>query len=201
MKLKTKLTRHVLGVLFVSVLCIGCSPEDGKDGATGPEGPQGEDGQQGIQGEQGEQGDTGTANVIYSEWIDSPLDGSIPSSTANGSIDVPGLSQEIFDNGTVLLYGKAGSINVFALPFVGASGVSYYYRLSVGSINIRMATVDGTDIGEPLFGQYRYIIIPGGVKASNGIGGISGKSSSTKSSQDYAGMSYEEIIAYFNISE
>ncbi|MGN6353999.1 MAG: hypothetical protein ACTHLB_11460, partial [Parafilimonas sp.] len=44
---------------------------------TGPEGPQGEQGppgETGAQGEQGAKGDTGTANVIYSGWLDVTYD-------------------------------------------------------------------------------------------------------------------------------
>ncbi|WP_110357857.1 collagen-like protein [Arenibacter sp. ARW7G5Y1] len=200
MKAKMKLV-NLLMILMVSISIFSCSDgEDGADGINGADGVNGVDGVNGADGEDGEDGEQGvpgTANVIYSDWIDSPLDGDIPSSTANGSIDVAGLSQEIFDQGTVLVYGKAGTLNVFALPFIGEAGVSYYYRLALGSINIRLASVDGSSIGNPLFGQYRYVLIPGGVEASTGIGGIGSKTATV----DFTKLSYEEVIAHFNIPE
>ncbi|MBQ4913856.1 collagen-like protein [Maribacter sp. MMG018] len=204
-----KFTKQLLSLLFISSMLIACSKEDGEDGAIGPQGPQGEqgiqgeagaDGEDGADGEQGEKGDTGTANVIYSEWLDSPIvdaDDNIESSTANGDIDVAGLSQEIVDQGTVLVFGKVGNNdNVYALPFIGNQGVSYYYYYKLETINIRLATVDGSNIGAPLFSEYRYVLIPGGVEASNGIGGIT-----LKSATAYSNMSYEEIVAHFNIPE
>lgn len=202
-------TKQFLIVVLISSLFVACSKEDGEDGAVGPQGPQGEqgiqgeageDGEDGEDGEQGEKGDTGTANVIYSEWLDSPIvdaDDNIESPTANGDIDAASLSQEIVDQGTVLVFGKVeANDNVYTLPFIGNQGVSYYYYYKLETINIRLATVDGSDIGSPLFSQYRYVLIPGGVEASNGIGGITGKSST-----NYSNMSYEEIVAQFNIPE
>ena len=201
-----KFTKRLLSLLLLSSLFVACSKDDGEDGAIGPQGPQGEQGIQGEagadgeDGEQGEKGDTGTANVIYSEWLDSPIvdaDDNIESPTANGNIDVAGLSQEIVDQGTVLVFGKVeNNDNVYALPFIGNQGVSYYYYYKLETINIRLATVDDSDIGAPLFSEYRYVLIPGGVEASNGIGGVTGKSST-----DYSNMGYEELVAHFNIPE
>lgn len=192
----------------LSILTITSCSKDGEDGAVGPQGPQGEQGPAGPQGDagadgavgaQGEQGDPGTANVIYSDWIESPIidnDNNIEAPTANGSIDVAGLDQEIVDMGNVLVYGKVESNgNVYALPYTGNQGVSYYYYFNVEDINIRMATTDGSNIGTPLFSTYRYVLIPGGTEASNGIGGVSSKAAT----QDFSKMSYEEVTDYFNI--
>ena len=41
-----------------------------KTGPTGPAGPAGQDGAAGAAGPAGPKGDTGTANVIYSPWLD-----------------------------------------------------------------------------------------------------------------------------------
>lgn len=69
MKDKMKLTARFLSILFAASLFIACS----KDGEIGPQGPKGEQGQVGAEGpagQDGEQGEPGTANVIYSDWLD-----------------------------------------------------------------------------------------------------------------------------------
>ena len=190
MKTMKFMSKFFMSFLTV-MLFIGCSPEDGKDGENGT------DGIDGIDGTDGEQGETGTANVIYSDWIDSPFDSTILDSSGNESISVPSLSQEIIDQGVVLVYGRDNINNVYAIPFIGIQGVSYYYRYNFENINIRLATLDGSNIGSPLFSSYRYVLVPGGVEASNGIGGIGSKTSTI----DYTKMSYEEVIAHFNIPE
>ncbi|SHI52143.1 collagen-like triple helix repeat-containing protein [Pseudozobellia thermophila] len=197
--MKTKLL-----CVFVAMLAIVSCSKDGEDGDIGPQGPQGEQGSAGPQGEagaQGEQGEPGTANVIYSDWFDSPIvddDDNIEASTANGTVDVAGLSEELVETGTVLVYGKITSNNnVYALPYLGNQGVSYYYYFDEGIINIRLATVDGSNIGAPLFDTYRYVLIPGGVEAGDGIGGVTSKASAI----DFSTLSYEEVVSRFNISD
>ena len=154
--MKTRLKSNLLIVLLTVISVVACS-KDGEDGAVGPQGPQGEQGpagpqgdagadgaqgEQGVEGEQGEQGDPGTANVIYSDWIESPIvdnDNNIEAPTANGSLDVAGLSQDIVEMGNVLVFGKIESNgNVYALPYMGNQGVSYYYYFNIEEINIRL---------------------------------------------------------------
>jgi len=53
-------------VMALSLAVASCS----KEGPEGPQGPQGPQGQQGQQGAQGPKGDEGTANVMYSGWLD-----------------------------------------------------------------------------------------------------------------------------------
>ncbi|PCE66426.1 collagen-like protein [Sediminicola luteus] len=206
-------TKHVCKALFLSfslIFLINCSPEDGEMGPPGPQGEQGpvgpagvdgQDGADGADGADGTDGETGTANVIYSDWLDSPIvdnDNNIMAPTANGSYDVPSLDAAIVEEGVVLVYGRTTTNNfVFALPFIGSSGVSYYFRYEENDLNIRLAKIDGSNIGTPLFDQYRYILIPGGTQASNGTGGITGKTADL----DLNNMSYEEILEHFNIPE
>lgn len=199
-----KFTKRVFSLLCIASLVFACSKEDGNDGATGAQGEQGiagangQDGVNGQDGAQGDQGETGTANVIYSDWIDSPLADDIASATANENITVASLSQEIVDQGAVLVYGRVGG-SVYSLPYIGNQGVSYYYYHNLEIINLRLATIDGSNIGSPLFSTYRYVLIPGGTEASNGIGGIGSKSKT--SATDYTKMSYKEVITAFNIPE
>jgi len=199
-------------VVVLSIFIFSCEGEDGATGPAGAQGPQGkqglqvdqgtqgeqgsqgdqgtqgEQGSQGDQGEQGEQGETGTANVIYSEWIDSgfPLD--ITSSSDTFEIPAPQITEEISNSGVVLVYAQFRTfINVLGIPAVVANR-SYYFNFIPGTLNITVASLDGSNVGATSFGSYRYVIIPGGVAAS--------KSDATT---DYTKMSYEEIVDLFNI--
>src|SRR5690606_27413243 len=98
-----------------SSLLFACSKEDGKDGAVGPMGPQGEqgvagaDGEQGVtgaDGEQGEQGDTGTANVIFSEWVNTELGASIEAVSSSFTISATNINASMLNSGTILVYGR-----------------------------------------------------------------------------------------------
>ncbi|MCK0161128.1 collagen-like protein [Allomuricauda sp. F6463D] len=188
------------------VLVTSCSPEDGENGATGPQGEQGAtgaqgpQGDQGDQGEQGEQGDPGTANVIYSDWINTELDNNIVATSASFSIDAPEIDPDILNFGTILVYARRISLGeegnlVYQLPIVfGASRQqSYYFRAQSDEILITVVgNEQGESVGDGAFlQQYRYVLIPGGVSTN-------GKSSSEI---DFTKMSYQEVIEYFNISE
>lgn len=203
-----------LSYLVLAVLIVSCSKDDGEDGAIGPQGAQGEqgpagatgaDGQEGAQGETGEQGATGTANVIYSDWIDSEFAANIASSSASFSISAPLMTDDIIDEGVVLVFGRSnpslinGDTNVYPLPIVfgAARQQSYYFRLEQAEQLdiVVVANEEGEDVGTPFFGEYRYVLIPGGQSTggSGGPGGPSGKPI------DYSKMSYKEIIEHFNI--
>lgn len=184
--------------LFIIILMVmGCSPEDGQDGAIGPQGPQGEQGIQGPSGEdgeQGEQGETGTANVIYSDWIPSEFPEEINGTFDQWSLEGTDLTQEDHDSSVILVYARRGQL-IHQLPdsFYGSVQEHWNYRLLDANddlIAIRVTSIDGNNIGQPyLNGDFRYIIIPGGIPTSG------------KSAKDYTKMSYEEICNHFNIPE
>jgi len=101
--------------------------------------------------------------------------------------------------GTILVYARRidpeiGNI-VYQLPIVfgAARQQSYYFRAQSDEIRISVvANEEGESVGDGSFlEQYRYVLIPGGVSTS-------GKSASAV---DFTKMSYEELIAYFNIPE
>lgn len=202
-----------LSYLVLAVLIVSCSKDDGEDGATGAQGEQGPagamgaDGQEGAQGETGEQGATGTANVIYSDWIDSEFAANIASSSASFSISAPLMTDDIIDEGVVLVFGRSnpslinGDTNVYALPIVfgAARQQSYYFRLEQAEQLdiVVVANEEGEDVGTPFFGEYRYVLISGGqaTEGSGGPGDISGKL------LDYTRMTYEEIAELFNITD
>ncbi|MFS4466338.1 hypothetical protein [Maribacter sp. 2210JD10-5] len=187
---------------FFTILCAGslfmaCSPEDGEDGAVGPQGIQGEQGPAGAEGPQGEQGEPGTANVIYSEWMDSELDNNIIATGSGFEVDAPDLTEDIINNGVILGFGKniplIGTPDVFQLPVISSSNQYSIRAEDPGILRFQVSSIDGSSVGTPLFEEYRYILIPGGQPASD---------NSSKTSQiDYTKMSYEDIMAHFDIIE
>ncbi len=213
MQTRTKFFHLFFSMLFASLLFISCSAEDGATGPVGPAGPQGEqgpagadgadgeNGADGANGEQGEQGEPGTANVIFSDWIDSEFPANIVAVGAGFDIDVEELTQENIDGAAILVYGRntnvIGTPDVFPLPFITNSN-QYNYRIEdVGVLRITIASTEGLSIGIPFFEDYRFIIIPGENPANGPGGGISIKGSTI----DYTKMSYQEIMQHFNIQE
>ena len=151
-------------------------------GPRGETGPRGEQGARGLQGPQGPQGDPGTANVIYSEWVDFNLNTWSASFTFFGQtrreyhIDVPEITAAILSSGTVMVYirlqGTSGSIQ--PLPLIGPILSStkdqiLNFRLQTGKIVLEFHnSVTDRDQDPGRFGtgnQYRYVIIPGGIPA------------------------------------
>src|SRR3954447_10162549 len=127
MKRNTYLGLPIL-FLAITLLSTHCKKGDtGPAGPAGPQGPQGEQGQMGGTGPQGPKGDTGTANVIYSEWLDVTY---APDTLHNGTaIDTLGffaditatkLDSLILANGEIKVYlnlGSAANANVVPLPY------------------------------------------------------------------------------------
>jgi len=188
-------------------LVTSCSPEDGEDGAVGPQGPQGEQGvagpqgDQGVagpQGDQGEQGEPGTANVMYSDWVNTEFDNNIIATSSSFGIEAPEIDADMLNFGTILVYARRIDIGgdgnvVYGLPIVFGGGrqQSYYFR-AIGDeiVIIVAANEEGESVGDgAFFDQYRYVLIPGGVSTSD----------KSASDLDFTKMSYEEVVEYFNI--
>lgn len=191
MKTKMKFAPYFLSALCMAFLLFSCSKEDGQDGATGPQGPQGE---QGPAGPQGPQGETGSPNVIYSSWIDSPFENNIIATGSSFTVDAPDLTDDILNNGIILGFGKLDTglaVFIYQLPYITADN-QYSLRVTEeNTIQFGVSSIDGSSIGTTFFDQYRYVLIPGGNTAS-------GKSANTL---DYSKMTYQEVIAHFNIPE
>lgn len=172
----------------------------GDQGEQGPEGPKGEPGNDGQDGADGQNGATGTANVIYSDWIPSGFPETINGNFEQWSLIAPELTQEIHDTGVVLLYARVG-LFIYTVPITFFSGNEYWYfrlfDINDPLIAIRVDSIDGGDIGTPILnGDFRYVLIPGGIPANtDNPGGITAKT------PDYAAMSYEEIAERFNIPD
>lgn len=204
----TKLMSKLLLVLLI-VSFASCSSEDGTDGLNGTDGLDGTNGLDGTDGADGAQGNNGTANVIYSDWIDVDylLDGALESNLQGlGTFTESELNR---DTDVVLVYGQrdteSAADGVYALPYILASQDEYYSFMLADASSITTslrATVNTLDGGTNLFNffqQYRYVIIPGGQSESGGDapGGFDSKNSTL----DYSKMSYEEVAAHFGIQD
>lgn len=165
--------------LFLTVFIITLFFAHCKKGDVGPAGPAGPAGPTGQTGATGVKGDTGTANVIYSAWLDVTTYAP-ETATSNGVLDTldftavitaPKLTSAILNSGEIKVYFNFGTLavpDVVPLPYVDivASGLSITPEFEVGKIdlysNVKANTATLTD-GKHY--QYRYILIPGVVNA------------------------------------
>lgn len=203
MKTLQRIIKSISLLSLTALLIISCSPEDGAQGPAGPAGPQGEQGptgQDGADGAQGEQGEPGTANVIYSDWIE------------NGFTPGGGLLQKVFtlateaeinaldinlDQSTIMVYARGNILllagdEVIPLPYFRSSTEdTYSYTFGDGSLRALGTTPNDGSNDFDLFDDYRYVIIPGGQSTSTG----------KQTPPDYTKMSYEEVTKLFNIKD
>lgn len=206
--------KNVIRVAISIAVCLfifSCEGEDGAIGPQGERGPQGEQGEPGEsgepgvngdqgpqgntgpQGDQGPQGDPGTANVMYSDWIQSPFPANITNVSLGFFIDDDTITEEIINSGVVLVYGSStNAFNqfVFALPHLSSGNFYSFTITEVGMLGIFVESINNDPVGMPLFDKYRYIIIPGSVLINK-----------NQTSIDYTKLSYQEVIDLFNISE
>jgi len=187
-----KFTNSFFIALLTTLLFVACSSEDGQDGVNGLNGIDGIDGADGADGE------TGTANVIFSDWIDRDflLDGAQASNLMG--LEVFNASELNPVTDVVLVYGErdtgSDADGIYMLPYILASQNEYYgfglFNVTGGTgLQIRVNTLDGGTNLFTFFSSYRYVIIPGGISTSG------------KSSINYTKMTYQEIIDLFNIPE
>ena len=162
-------------MVFLLMAAASC-----KKGDTGPAGPAGPAGPTGAAGAAGPKGDTGTANVIYSAWLDANY---TADTIHNGAIidtvgffliaNVPKLTNAILSTGEIKVYLNFGTSTtpvVVPLPYTTTSGIllTPFFYLSTIEIdaNANPSTYLDTD-GKHL--QWRYILIPGGKAARSAI--------------------------------
>ena len=161
-------------LLFTALFFTAC-----KKGDTGPQGEKGDKGDTGATGATGAAGKTGSANVIYSAWMDVTFN-LVDSFTAVGNIAAPKIVDSIIQKGDVKVYwnvNTASNPSIVSLPYhdngvlFGASDMANIPLVKVGNIylysNYNLSSFT-TTAGEKAF-QYRYIIIPGGVSARSGV--------------------------------
>ncbi len=151
----------VLLLMILGTSIISCS-DDGKDG---------------VDGLNGMDGEPGTANVIYSNWLNRPdgVEGTIDGTTGMVySFSVPQITNEILNSGAILVYLQFGSGEIFPLAYTSRAGgiINTIEAIpSVGNLKILRYRHDGITPGIPVGGsvRFRYIIIPGGTPAARSI--------------------------------
>lgn len=134
----------------------------------------------GPAGPQGAQGNSGIDNIIHSDWSSLTFAGSGPYSAI---WDVPAITQQVLDKGTVMVFFKSGS---FVVPLPATFASTYIYLvLDPGHIRI------GSNVNLGIY-QFRYlIIVPGGTESTDLL----------FRNPQLQSMSYKEICKYYHIAE
>lgn len=154
-----------------------------KEGSVGPAGPPGANGQNGAPGPAGPagpKGDTGTANVIYSNWLDVDflpdtvtINGKLDTLGYFGGIDAPKLTKSLLATADVKVYvnlSSAADPVITPLPYVDEYGVIIRFIAYDQGIQFSSNVDAGTYVQNGVKTlQYRYVIIPGGVHARTGV--------------------------------
>lgn len=183
--MKQKLFAIPFILLAVILIIASCTKEGpagaaGATGATGPQGPSGANGANGGTGPTGPGGATGTANVIYSDWLNIGYSGPVnPINNVDtpyiAGITVPKLVDSILSKGEIKVYmnwGTRADADVVPLPLYDPIFFSpplaplvinpEYFLTEIDLIsNYNMGT--GVTTNGDTLRQYRYILIPGGV--------------------------------------
>ena len=168
MKAKSSLTL-LASLVLITFIFTQCQKGD-----VGPAGPAGPTGPAGATGSTGPKGDTGTANVIYSPWLDVAYTAETDPNTGDtldfiAHITASKLTQAILDKGEMKVYMNWGSQttpDVAPLPILDPffTGVIINPEFLVQRIdlyaNSNFSTI--TNAGQKYL-QYRYILIPGSV--------------------------------------
>jgi hypothetical protein len=167
-----KKTSTTLLIAMAIISLSACS-----DGDPGPVGKQGEQGAQGSQGPQGEKGDPGTANVIYSEWMDIEWNGANEPDYRTMSIPEPMITSDFLEKGGISLFFLrvvSGDITlVVPVPYqVGSVNLTSVAQIkgAESAVGVMAMTQDGTSFSEDLFDgvEIRYVLIPGGTLTAGG---------------------------------
>jgi len=167
--------------LFVYSCQKGDAGAVGPAGPTGATGATGGDGKDGKDGSTGAKGDTGTANVIYSDWLDvgfqpttveNATDPSLLDTTGFfAQISAPKLSSDILNKGEIKVYineydPETEITTVYPLPYDDDSvkaRLSFYEQTITVKANRDLSTISYSPDPNKSY-QFRYVLIPGGVK-------------------------------------
>lgn len=169
-------------LLALSIFLAACTKE-GPAGPAGPQGPTGAAGANGAAGPAGPAGPAGapgTANVIYSAWLDVTYTPNADSSVWIAQIAAPQMVDSILNKGEVKVYLNAGKDSttknfVVPLPIYDPFAVRALINVYFSTQKITLAATDNVGTftrGGAKYYQYRYILIPGGKAAGRYANGI-----------------------------
>lgn len=157
---------------------VSCSKDSGEPGADGAQGPPG------SKGDKGDPGAVGTANVIYSNWLDVVYKpdtlhlagGKIDTIGWYVGIDVPKLSKNLLATGDVKVFinlNESTDPVITPIPYVASSGINISYVAYEKVIEFYSNINAGTYVDGGLkYQQYRYVLIPGGTTARTATGSV-----------------------------
>ena len=165
---------RLLVILFATTLFLA-NCKKGDPGAPGEPGAAGQNGAPGPAGPQGPKGDAGTANVIYSDWLDVAFLPDIQNTTdtVGFKVDIPvsKLDIDMLSKGEMKVYINTNSADdptIFALPYFDVyTNISITPTFFLQTIEL-YSNIDPSTFTEngTKYLQYRYILIPGGTKAT-----------------------------------
>lgn len=152
-------------MLAVALTVTAC--KKGDPGPQGDKGDKGDTGATGATGSTGTKGEPGTANVMYSDWLDLGFTLNQPTGIYFTQIDEPRLTDEFLTTGEVKVYinlGSAAEKVVSVLPY--RSGTAQITPFFLDQMIELDATVNASTAIDQTTGvkirQYRYVLIPGG---------------------------------------
>jgi hypothetical protein len=191
---------------LVITLIVGLAMLAACEGPQGPEGPQGAEGVQGEQGDQGPKGDDGTANVIYSDWVEFGSDTTWSSQITEFGMEyrkywitANQVDSTVMNTGVVNVYiDFMADTGIQQLPLIGniTGGLQRLdFDFAFQEIELTFAEHPNADVDPGTFDSgnfYRYVIIPGGQPVSG---------SAKMSEAELKSMSYDEVQSRFNIPD
>jgi hypothetical protein len=173
--------------IVLAVTVVSCEKgEDGAQGPAGPAGPAGAAGAQGPAGAAGAAGQPGSANVVYSNWLDVTY---AADTVHNGAlidtlgyaaeIDAPKLADSIINKGTIKVYwnvNTAADPTIVALPYFETGGlfggvpltVNTFFRIQKIFLYANFNVSSFTEQNQKVW-QYRYVLIPGSTTGRSNI--------------------------------
>ena len=194
--MKTKSSSTLLASLVIIALVF----TQCQKGDVGPAGPAGPAGPGGAAGSTGPKGDTGTANVIYSPWLDvnyaadTEQNGSVIDTIGfYATITATKLTNAILNSGEIKVYlnlGTSTTPDIVPMPYFDVySGININPDYSLqkiflyANINASTAIISGQK-----YLQYRYILIPGSVPSG-------------RVAQPVNWNNYNEVKAYLGLTD
>lgn len=177
-------------MLAVALTVTAC--KKGDPGPQGDKGDKGDKGDTGANGATGGKGDPGTANVLYSDWLDLGYSLDQASGIYFTQIDEPKLTDQFLTTGEVKVYINLGSQAekiVSVLPYrSGNAQITPFFIEGLIELdaNVNASTATDPSTGAK-FRQYRYILIPGGAHVRR----------ETKVNWD----NYSEVKAYLGLKD